>query len=697
MSKWMVGVDTGGTFTDLVAFAPNSGELRTIKVPSEPSDPSTAVINALNELFRTGIAPSGVGSLVHGTTVATNAVLESAGVCAGLLITRGFRAVYEARGWVRPDPAELLDTFFRKPPLLVPQSRTEEIPERLDYQGTVLEPLDEEAVRAAARRLKTKGVEAVAVCYLFSFRNPVHEERTAEILAEEEPAWRISLSSRILPVIREYPRLSTTVIDAYVGPTMERYLVNLERRLRDAGVRTPQIFLMQSNGGLMRIGMGARFPNQTLISGPAAGVVAATALAAESGRPNFVTLDIGGTSTDISVIANGRAHETASGRIAGQDIGTPMLAVHTLGAGGGTIAWIGRDGLMKVGPQSAGAMPGPACYGRGGTAPTVTDANLVLGALGSRSVLGGRMTLDRTLAEKAIMERVARPLGLDLVTVAAGILKIVNTNMAVDLRLAFQSHGEDPRRFALLAFGGAGPLHAAYLAREVGIPEVCVPTHPGLMSAMGLLQTDVRHLYLRSAVRLLSSYPVEDINRIFAELRQRALDDIAEEGLDTASLHLSQQLDLRYLHQGYHLTVDAPDGKVEEQHKSRIKAAFDTLHRRTYGTSAPEEEAELVTLRLLAEIPVPHLRLPKLSLAAVRAADALTGRRQLYDFSRGAFIDAGVYDRSRLTAGERIMGPAIVEQYDSTTVMLAGQTLIVDDVGNLIITEQQNDARSDHD
>src|SRR6516225_8672851 len=512
MAEWMVGVDTGGTFTDLVAFEPLTGELRTIKVPSVPADPSSAVINALDELFRNGLAPREIGFLVHGTTVATNAVLESAGVRAGLLITRGFRAVYEARGWVRPEPTELLDTFYRKPPLLVPQSRTEEIAERMDYQGNVLEPLEEASVRQAARTLKAKGVDAVAVCYLFSFRNPAHEERTAEILAEEEPAWRISLSSRVLPVIREYPRLSTTVVDAYVGPIMEQYLVKLDQRLREGGISTPQIFLMQSNGGLMRITIGARFPNQTLTSGPAAGVIAGAALARATGRQNVVTLDIGGTSTDMSVIANGRVSETSSGRIAGQDVATPMLAVHTLGAGGGTIAWIGPDGLMKVGPQSAGAAPGPACYGRGGTAPTVTDANLILGALGTKSLLGGRMALDRGLAERAIMDAVGRPLGLDLVTAAAGILKIVNTNMAVDLRLAFQSRGEDPRRFALLAFGGAGPLHAAYLARDLNIPEVFVPPHPGLTSAMGLLQTDVRHLYLRSAVGLLSSYPLAEIN-----------------------------------------------------------------------------------------------------------------------------------------------------------------------------------------
>jgi N-methylhydantoinase A len=682
----MVGVDTGGTFTDLVAFEPVTGELRTIKVPSVPADPSSAVINALDELFHAALVPREIGSLVHGTTVATNAVLESAGVSAGLLITRGFRAVYEARGWVRPDPTELLDTFFRKPPLLVPQSRTEEIPERMDYQGTVLEPLDEQAVREAAQRLKVKGVEAVAVCYLFSFRNPVHEERTAEILADEEPAWRISLSSRVLPVIREYPRLSTTVVDAYVGPIMERYLVKLDHRLKERGIVTPQIFLMQSNGGLMRITLGARFPNQTLTSGPAAGVVAGAALARATGHRNFVTLDIGGTSTDISVIANARASETSSGRIAGQDVGTPMLAVHTLGAGGGTIAWIGRDGLMKVGPQSAGAVPGPACYGRGGTAPTVTDANLILGALGTKSLLGGRMALDPGLAERAIMDAVGRPLGLDLVTAAAGILKIVNTNMAVDLRLAFQSRGEDPRRFALLAFGGAGPLHAAYLARDLNIPEVFVPPHPGLTSAMGLLQTDVRHLYLRSAVGLLSSYPVAEINGIFAELRRQAMQDVSEEGLDMAALRLTQQLDLRYLHQGYHLTVDGPDGEVTEAHKRPIKSAFDDLHRRTYGASAPEEDAELVTLRLVAEVPVPHLRLPR--IAPGHVADARIGRRPLYDLALAEFADADVYDRARLGAKDRIAGPAIVEQYDATTVVLAGQTLSVDEFGNLVIAEE---------
>ena len=515
MPAWMVGIDTGGTFTDLIAFETGSGGVRVAKVSSDPADPSNAVMAALDELFGTGVSPSEIASLVHGTTVATNAILEAKGVRTGLLITDGFRAVYEARGWARPEATDLIDPFYSKPPLLAPQARTHGIGGRVDYRGEEIAPLDEDAVRTAARKLATDKVEAVAVCYLFSFLNPAHEARTAEILAAEGRDWRVSLSSLVLPTIREYPRLSTTVIDAYVGPIMQRYLDRLSDRLKAKGVATPQVFLMQSNGGLMRITLGARFPNQTLLSGPAGGVVAGEELARTTGRGEIVTLDMGGTSTDIAMIVRGHADETNEGRIAGQDIGTPMLQVRTLGAGGGTIAWIGPDGLLKVGPESAGAAPGPACYGRGGERPTVTDANLVLGGLGSGDVLGGRMTLDRDAAERAISEHVAKPLGLDLVAAAAGIVRIVNTNMAVDLRLAFQSRGEDPRRFMLAAFGGAGPLHSAFLARDVGIPRVVVPLHPGLNSAMGLLQTSVRHVYLQSAVSRLSQMPAARMTEIF--------------------------------------------------------------------------------------------------------------------------------------------------------------------------------------
>jgi len=681
MPHWMVGVDTGGTFTDLIAVERDGGELRLAKVPSVPGDPSRAVNDALEKLFASGVKPAEIMLFVHGTTVATNALLEGDGVPTGLLITKGFRAVYEARGWSQPRGSDLLDTFFEKPPLLVPQRLTEEVTERLDFQGKVLTPLDEEALRRSVRKLKAEGVTAIAVCFLFSFINPEHERRAARIIAEEMPEARLSLSSTVLPVIREYPRLSTTVIDAYVGPKIERYLVRLEERLREIGIKTPQLFLMQSNGGLMRISIGARHPNQTLLSGPAAGVIAGVALASLAERRNLVTFDMGGTSTDISVIANGRVLETTEGEIAGQDIGTPMLKVRTLGAGGGTIAWIGKDGLLKVGPKSAGAVPGPACYGRGGEEPTVTDANLVLGVLSGDHLLAGTLRLDLASARRAIEEKVAKPLGLDLIAAATGILRIVNTQMAVDLRLALQEQGQDPRRFALVAFGGAGPLHAAYLARSVGLPTVLVPLYPGINCAMGMLQTAVRHSYLRSEVGTLSRFPEARMNELFAALEAQALEEAHEEGFTRDAVRLTRLLDLRYPHQGYTLGVECPAGAS----KTALKTAFDDLHRQVYGQSAPKEDAEIVTFRLQAEIEVPRLELKPMAAGDGNPARALKGERPLFDIDANKFAPAKIYDRAKLRPGDRLAGPAIIDQFDATTLVLAGQSATLDRFGTLVI------------
>jgi len=684
----MVGIDTGGTFTDLIAFNVETGDRKVAKVPSVPADPSQAVMNALGELFEAGVAPGDIGFLVHGTTVATNGILEGKGARTGLLITRGFSAVYEGRGWSQPAPEDLLDPYYTKPPLLAPQSLTEEITERLNYLGEVETPLDEDDVRRAVRMLKSRDVEAVAICYLFSFRNPDHEERTAAIIAQEAPQWRVSVSSRILPTIREYPRLSTTVIDAFVGKSMETYLLRLEEQLQEIGVTTPQIFLMQSNGGLMRINVGARYPNQTLLSGPAAGVVSGIELAALIDRRNVVTFDMGGTSTDISVIQDGRLEETTAGRIAGQDLATPMLAVSTLGAGGGTIAWIGKDGLMKVGPQSSGADPGPACYGKGGELPTVTDANLILGALGSGNALGGRLTLDRAHAVAAVKTHLADPLGLDLIEAAAGILRIVNANMAVDLRLAFQYRGVDPRDFALVAFGGAGPLHAGVLAGELKIPAVLVPPNPGLNSAMGLLQTNVKHVYLRSDLGLLGGYEPGRMNDHFAALRERAVQDVEEENFDLSEVRFRHQVDMRYLHQGYELAIDCPEAGMTEADKDSLKTQFDARHKTVYGMSAEDEDAEIVTFRLLAEITVPRLTVPKLKSGDGNIGRAGTETRPLYDLGTSEFHQASVYDRAKLLAGDRIDGPAVIEQFDSTTVITGGQTATVDPHGNIIIEKR---------
>jgi N-methylhydantoinase A len=683
----LVGVDTGGTFTDLIAVEQRSGELRRAKVPSVPGDPSVAVLDALDKLFADGVAPSDIVLFVHGTTVATNALLEGKGVRAGLLITRGFRAVYEARGWSQPRGSDLVDVFYQKPPMLAPQWLTEEVTERIDYCGEVVTPLDEEELRRSVRRLLDRGVDAIAVCFLFSFLNPAHEQRAGAIVAEEAPDLRVSLSSVVLPVIREYPRLSTTVVDAYVGPTIADYLLRLERRLVEAGLTTPQLFLMQSNGGLMRIALGTRHPNQTLLSGPAAGAIAGTELARVTDRRHVITFDMGGTSTDISVIVDGRVLETTQGTIAGQDIGTPMLKVRTLGAGGGTVAWIGKDGLMKVGPRSAGSVPGPACYGRGGTEPTVSDANLVLGILDDATVLAGTLRLDAGRARTAI-ETVAKPLGLDVVAVAAGIIRIVNTQMAVDLRLDLQEQGQDPRKFALVAFGGAGPLHAAALARSVGIPTVLVPLYPGLNCALGMLQTKVRHSYLRSEIGALSRFPAERMNALFDGLVQQAMTEAEEEGFAPSAVALTRLIDLRYPHQGYSLPVPCP-AVMGEQDKAALKRAFDELHQQVYGQSATREEAEIVTFRLQAEIEVPRLALPELPQGDGHTQRALKGERRLYDADANDFLAAKVYDRARLMAGDRITGPAIIDQFDSTTAVLGGQTATVDRAGTLIIENSE--------
>jgi N-methylhydantoinase A len=559
------------------------------------------------------------------------------------------------------------------------------VTERLDYRGEELVPLDENDVRLAARRFAAAAVESVALCFLFSFLDPSHERRAAAILAAELPGVRLSLSSTVLPVIREYPRLSTTVIDAYVGPRIERYLVRLEERLRAAGISTPQLFLMQSNGGLMRLSMGARHPNQTLMSGPAAGVIAGAALAQRTRRSHVVTFDMGGTSTDISVIADGRVLETTEGEIAGQDIGTPMLKVRTLGAGGGTIASIGKDRLLKVGPRSAGAEPGPACYGKGGREPTVTDANLVLGVLSDQTMLAGRLRLDAAAARRVLVDRVGGALGLDAVGAAVGILRIVNTQMAVDLRLALQEQGQDPRKFALIAFGGAGPLHAAALARSVGIPIVLVPPYPGINCAMGMLQTSVRHSYLRSEIGVLSRFPLARMNALFSALEADALAEAKDEGFAAGDVRLTRFADLRYLHQGYTLGVECPTNLKGDEDKIALKRAFDDLHLRVYGQSAPREDAEIVTFRLQAEMDVPRLELKPLPPGDGTASSAQKGERPVYDLETGRFVTAKVYDRAKLRAGDRIAGTAVIEQFDATTLVPPRDRASVDPYGILVI------------
>jgi N-methylhydantoinase A len=689
MAEWLVGVDIGGTFTDLVAVNPETETTRIAKVPSTPHDPSLAVINGISELARqdSGLDPKEISFLAHGTTVATNAVVEAKGARAGLLITQWTRAVYEARFSEHPQYPEVFDIRAPRTSILVPQKFTEEVTERLAFDGSVLVPLDEDSVRRGVRSLKAKGVQSIAVCYLFSFLNRAHEARTAEIIREEFPDCRVSLSSDVVPVIREYHRLSTTALDAYVGPIIEKYLRSFEARCRDARITTNRLYIMQSSGGVMNISVAAKNAVQTVLSGPTAGVVFGARLGQLTDRRNIITLDIGGTSADIGVIKDFRPTEVTTGRVAKQDLAIPMTEIRTLGAGGGTIAWIGKDGLLKVGPQSAGADPGPACYSRGGDAPTVTDANLVLGYLDPEYFLGGKLAIKPDLAQSAIEKKVAAPLGMSLVEAASGIVKIINNNMEVELRLALLEKGLDPRNFALVAFGGAGPTHAGRLARDLGISTVIVPRYPGISCAMGLLMTDVKHFYLQSRVGMLHELPIGEVNGVFADLTGRALREAKFEGFDAREVTLVKSLDLRYIGQGYEITVPCPAGELRPDDMVALRKEFDRLHRQIYGHDAPDEDVEVVTFRMTSLMKVHRLTLERRPPGPKQPPKtALKGRRDVFFNETRGYVSTPIYERHALEPGNEVAGPAVIEQMDTTTVIHQGQAGRVDEFHNIVIS-----------
>jgi N-methylhydantoinase A len=683
-ADWSVGIDTGGTFTDLAAVQHGTGRRFVAKVSSTPANPADAILEALARFSKGTDTPlSRLRMLAHGTTVATNALLEGKGAKAGLLITRGFRAIYPARSGTRPRGADLINPGYRKPELLIPLGLTFEVSERIGHDGAVVDALDENEVRHAARQLRERGVESVAVCFLFSFLNPAHEQAAARILQQELPDCRISLSSEVLPVIREYPRLATVAVDAYVGPVVRRYFEDLAARAADLGVRREQFFIMQSYGGLMRIDVAARYPNETLLSGPAAGIAFARAMGARIGARNIVTFDMGGTSTDISLVIDGAVEMARGGQIAGHDIGTPMIQIETLGAGGGAIASLSADGLLKVGPRSAGARPGPACYGLGGTEPTVTDANVVLGYVDPTRLAGGGVSGQPALAHEAL-QRLGQQLGMDAVQAAVGVRRVVNAYMLGGVRMHITHRGGDPREFSLFAFGGAGPLHAAEIAQELEVAQVVIPPHPGISCAAGLLLSDIKHLYLRSFPAPLHEARPEALEAAYAQLAERAWQDGRIEGFGPDQLVLERQVDLRYRHQGYDLTLPVPPQLRSAADLRVLREAFDTTHRQTYGVAAPDEEVAMVTLRLQSVARVQQMPLPELPPAAA-GKPTPGGYRQAYFEAADGFVNTPVYQRSDLGRGAVVDGPAIVEQLDSTSVIGPQQRLVVDAVGNLVV------------
>ncbi len=692
-TRYRLGIDVGGTFTDGLLIDETTGETRIAKVPSTPADPSVGFVAAVERILRdAGIEPADVGYLVHGTTVATNAIIEEKLAPTGFITTEGFRDMLEIQRQIRPS---LYDLLFEKPRPLAPRYLCFGIPERLDATGTVVTPLDEGAVEAAATRLKAEGVEALAVCYLHAYINPEHERRTRDILARVFPDAVVSLSSDVAPVFREYFRASTTLINAGVRPIVERYLSNIETRLRRAGLRG-QLLVMQSSGGVLTFEAARTRPVYMVESGPAAGVIVSAYLGDVLGFDNVLSFDMGGTTAKTGLVENGtptitkeyevgtaaRAERGAKG--AGYPIRTPVIDLVEIGAGGGSIAWVDSGGVLRVGPQSAGADPAPACYGKGGTQPTITDANLVLRRLDPDHFLGGEMRLDEAAAWRAIKETCADPLGLDVVEVALGIVEIANSAMVGALRRISVQRGHDPRDFVLVAFGGAGPVHANRLAAELDIPTVLVPMSPGTTSAMGLLVTDIKHDYSTTLIQGTDTLDMALADRHFRDMMRLGERALLSEGSAHASIEFERRVDMRYVGQSYELSIPWGDGRLEDV-LDRMLADFHGDHQRAYGFAAPAEPVEFVTLRLTAIGTIAKPRLRELPAGSGDEMTALRTVRQVCFAEAGGFVDCPSYDRYRLPAGAVIDGPAIVEEMDSTTVIHPGYRARVDRYGNLLI------------
>ncbi len=688
MSKHRVTVDTGGTFSDFVFFNEDSGEISITKLPSTPKEPFQAVLNGFKELIDRGVSAGDVSFFCHGTTVGTNALLEEKGAKTGLLVTEGFRGIYEVMEQTRGYGPATYDLFFEKPRLLAPPYLTEEIPERVDFKGHVLKAIEVESSRAAIQRLNRKGVQSVAVCFLFSFLNPDHELKIKELFAEEFPEARLSLSYEVLPQIREFYRLSTTVINAYIQPVMASYLSRLESRMREIGVTTPKLYIMQSNGGVSTFKGSAEKPVATVLSGPAGGVIASMGTCERVGINNIITFDMGGTSCDVALIHQGNPVITTQGKISLRPIALPMLDIHTVSAGGGTIARIDAVGGLQVGPDSAGADPGPVCYDRGGEEITVTDANLVCGVLDPGHFLGGRMTLNQVKAQRVLQEKLAAPLKLDLLEAADGVLKIINVKMEEAIKAVSSARGYDIRDFTLVAFGGGGPMHAGRMALNLGIASVLVPLTPGVHSALGLLMSDVKHDYVRSKLVGLDDLDITEINQIFHQLIERAKAELHDEGFEEEEIKLEPYLDLRYAGQGYELTVPCPMAPLTHHDLILMRSRFDTLHEQNSGHKAETEPVELVSLRLISLGLVPQAKLSPGAVTGRNVEQARSGERKVFFGKEHGILITQVYFRDRLEPGHRITGPAIVEQLDTTTVIHPEQEASVDEYRNIIIRQR---------
>ena len=753
-TRYRIGVDIGGTFTDATLVNEASGEVRIGKVLTTPHDPSDGFLSLVRRMVKeAGILPGDLSFVVHATTVATNAIIEGKIARTGFVTTDGFRDMLEIARQIRPS---LYDLQFEKPPPLVPRYLCFGVPERLDAMGAVVRKLDEKAVRQIAAALKKEDVEAVAVCLLHSYRNPAHERRVGEILRKALPGVLISISADVAPEFREYFRASTTVINASVRPTVGRYLRSIEKRLRDDGVDA-ELLVMQSSGGVFTFSAASERPVFMVESGPAAGAVSAAHLGRALGYDNVLSFDMGGTTAKLSLIQGGQPRVTkdytvgaaaqrsagAFGGAAGYPIRTPVVDLVEIGAGGGSIAWVDSGGALRVGPHSAGADPGPACYGLGGGEPTITDANLALGRLASGYFLGGEMKLDAVAARKVIQDRCAGPLELKPDEAANGIIEIANTAMVNALRLVSVQRGYDPREYVLIAFGGAGPMHANRLAEEAGVEKVLVPMSPGTFSALGLLVTDLRYDYSQTLIRRTDDLDPEDVSTAFEKLEEQGRAALAHAGVAKGSQAFERSIDMRYFGQSFELNIPPtfPLPRVASgRERARVgvegtsatpaldanwlealNTRFHDAHERAYGFKVATEPTEIVNLRVTAIGRISKPKLRDLKKSSRDPKSALKGARKVFftapstapdapstkrsksgatpsgagraSSAASGWTDTPVYDRYRLPAGAGISGPAIIEEHDSTTIILPGWQGETDVHGNLLLTRIPSPSR----
>src|SRR5580693_6677575 len=672
---WQIGVDVGGTFTDLLALDPERGVFRVAKVLSTPEDQSVGFIDGLSVL-ETDLAA--VAALVHGTTVATNAVLERKGARCGLITTAGFRDVLELGRRTRPNQYGMTGSFEA----LTPRDLRAGVPERIDAAGRVLTPLDELAVRQEVRRLCERGAEALVIHFIHAYANPAHEQRCGEIAREIWPNRFVTLGSEILREVREFERGSTAAFNGYVQPIVSRYLGRLSQNLRNAGLSN-ELLVMQGNGGMMAASTAIDLAVHTVMSGPAAGAIAAARIGVQAGHPNLVTCDMGGTSFDVSLIAAGEPALSAEKDIAyGVPLRVPLVDIHTIGAGGGSIARITRAGLLQVGPESAGARPGPIAYGRGGTAVTVTDANLVLGRLNPDRLTGVAAGAPMGRIAAALEEQIGVPLGLDRIAAAAAILAVTTNQLAHAIRLVSVEKGHDPRDFALFAFGGAGPLHAIEIARELGIPTVLVPRFPGITSGLGCVLAPVRHDFVQSTGQPLADVTSAQIDGRFANQAATGRRLLDQDGVPLAEIVVRHEVDLLFHGQShvFRVQVTAPDFDP-----CAVLADFIERYKARVDIELPEMTAMLVNLRTTVigrRAPV-DLAIFAPAIDGSGAPQPSGVRQVRFD---GGWFDTAIFDRASLGRGARLAGPAIVEQPDTTVVIDPGATAVVDALGNLVIS-----------